>query len=148
MRLAMRRRARSAARSVEDERDAARGNMASRTSPLMTWIAAGLVTAGAALAGWSALHRAPARPRTASGAARGPERGGTARTARATERRAAPEPAPRKPTRPPEGEVVVRAAWGAEVGALGRKAPSEGAPEAPMSFAVDGRGRVHVLDQL
>src|SRR5262249_61405417 len=33
-------------------------------------------------------------------------------------------------------------------GALGKKRPREGAPEAPMGFAVDVQGRVAVLDQL
>ena len=31
---------------------------------------------------------------------------------------------------------------------VGRDRPKEGNPEGPMSFAVDGRGRMHVLDQV
>jgi len=108
------------------------------------WVATGLVTAGAVLAAWGAWNHDGAR---APGRQGKMVRGPTAKPSRG----AGPghvERAPRVATRPPEGEVIVRAAWGAEVGALGRKSPSEGAPEAPMSFAIDGRGRVHVLDQL
>src|SRR6185503_15316008 len=45
-------------------------------------------------------------------------------------------------------EVMVRAAWGQGAGQLGRRASSESAPEAPMGFAIDREGRVHVLDQV
>jgi hypothetical protein len=50
--------------------------------------------------------------------------------------------------RGPEGEVVVSAPWGSGPGEIGRTRPSEGSPEGPMSFALDARGRIHVLDQV
>jgi hypothetical protein len=50
--------------------------------------------------------------------------------------------------RGPEGEVVVSAPWGSGPGEIGRTRPSEGAPEGPMSFTLDARGRIHVLDQV
>jgi hypothetical protein len=45
-------------------------------------------------------------------------------------------------------EQVLFAAWGAGLGELGVTRPKEANPEAPMSFAVDAEGRVHVLDQV
>lgn len=48
----------------------------------------------------------------------------------------------------PRGQVIVKASWGSGPGDLGRNRPSEGAPEGPSSFAVDARGRMHVLDQV
>ncbi|MGI5863869.1 MAG: hypothetical protein ACOX6T_17685 [Myxococcales bacterium] len=44
--------------------------------------------------------------------------------------------------------VVIRAGWGSGSNELGRTRPSEGNPEAPMSFATDGLGRSYVLDQV
>lgn len=44
--------------------------------------------------------------------------------------------------------VAVRAAWGSGPNELGRTRPSEGNPEAPMSFATDALGRSFVLDQV
>ncbi len=38
--------------------------------------------------------------------------------------------------------------WGSGVGEVGRQLPSEAAPEGPMSFAVDAKGRVFLLDQI
>lgn len=56
---------------------------------------------------------------------------------------AAPEPAPEGP------EVVFSSPWGGEtLDQVGRARPSEANPEGPMSFAVDGKGRVYVLDQV
>ncbi len=88
-------------------------------------------------------------------------------TAATTPGSAAPSPrppgagAPTKPPRPagagsaaaqagaPEGPtLVISSPWGSQLGQLGRDVPSEGNPEAPMSFAVDGKGRVLVLDQV
>ncbi len=83
--------------------------------------------------------RAPARP------GHGPEQ-----SSRAPERprRAERAPAERRASARPHGEVVVRAAYGSAVGELGVDRPEEGSPEGPMSFDVDARGRVHVLDQV
>lgn len=44
--------------------------------------------------------------------------------------------------------VHVSAPWGGGQGNLGRERPSEASPSGPMSFAVDGSGRVSVLDQV
>jgi hypothetical protein len=54
----------------------------------------------------------------------------------------------RQAPRGPEGEIIVSAPWGSGPGEIGRTRPSEGAPEGPMSFAMDARGRIHVLDQV
>ncbi|AKT35953.1 hypothetical protein [Chondromyces crocatus] len=54
-------------------------------------------------------------------------------------------------TSPPSSagpELVVTASWGAALGQLGRERPDEGNPEAPMSLAADGKGRLLVLDQI
>lgn len=45
-------------------------------------------------------------------------------------------------------EEILFAAWGSDVGELGRSRPKEANPEGPMSFAIDDAGLVHVLDQL
>lgn len=59
---------------------------------------------------------------------------------------AAQEPAPAAPAGP---EVVFSSPWGGEtLDQVGRLRPSEANPEGPMSFAVDGKGRVYVLDQV
>ncbi|MCC6554019.1 MAG: hypothetical protein IT372_13500 [Polyangiaceae bacterium] len=65
---------------------------------------------------------------------------------------------PRPPRRPDGGaggagaaagpSLAFSARWGSGLGELGRDRPSEGNPEAPMSLAVDGKGRVLVLDQV
>ncbi len=63
---------------------------------------------------------------------------------------AAPTAAP-EPERPAAGgpEVVFSSPWGGEtLDQVGRTRPSEANPEGPMSFAVDGKGRVYVLDQV
>lgn len=53
------------------------------------------------------------------------------------------------PVRPaPEGEVLVRAAWGSEPGQLGHRNTGEAAPEGPMSFAKLADGSLEVLDQV
>lgn len=44
--------------------------------------------------------------------------------------------------------LVLRAPWGDAPGSLGHRRPTEGAPEGPMSFVVDERGRLHILDQV
>ncbi len=44
--------------------------------------------------------------------------------------------------------VHVSAPWGGGQGNLGRERPSEASPSGPMSFAVDGSGRLSVLDQV
>jgi hypothetical protein len=56
------------------------------------------------------------------------------------------QPGAKPAARAPRGEVVLRASWGSGVGELGRS--EHGAPEGPMSFAVDDAGRMHVLDQV
>jgi hypothetical protein len=45
-------------------------------------------------------------------------------------------------------ERVIAAPWGGGKGSLGHEIPAEGAPVGPMSFVVDARGRVFVLDQV
>ena len=61
---------------------------------------------------------------------------------------AAPSPAPQGAS-PAGPEVVFSSPWGGEtLDQVGRTRPSEGNPEGPMSFAVDGKGRVYVLDQV
>lgn len=46
-------------------------------------------------------------------------------------------------------EVVFVSPWGGEtLDQVGRLRPDEANPEGPMSFGVDGKGRVHVLDQV
>jgi len=45
-------------------------------------------------------------------------------------------------------EEIAFAGWGNAVNELGRLLPKEANPEAPMSLAVDGADRVHVLDQV
>lgn len=45
-------------------------------------------------------------------------------------------------------ERVIAAPWGSGRGSLGHDIPTEGAPVGPMSFVVDERGRVYVLDQV
>lgn len=75
-----------------------------------------------------------------------------------------PQPAARVPPPPARGSVFdagepssgVRAAelgpatfgWGSGPGELGRSAPQEGNPEAPMSLAVDGSGSAWIVDQV
>jgi hypothetical protein len=82
---------------------------------------------------------------------------GKARTARASSpaaatHRIAVQPAaaaaPAATPKPVPGEVVVSARWGGAEGELGRRAANESSPEGPMSFAVDRRGAVLVLDQV
>jgi hypothetical protein len=59
---------------------------------------------------------------------------------------AAPESAPAPAAGP---EVVFSSPWGGEtLDQVGRVRPSEANPEGPMSFAVDGKGRIYVLDQV
>jgi len=43
---------------------------------------------------------------------------------------------------------IFKAAWGNQLGELGRDLPNEGSPQAPMSFAVDASGQAYVLDQV
>jgi len=45
-----------------------------------------------------------------------------------------------------KGRTVFSAQWGSGKDQLGRDRPVEGNPSGPMSLAVDGKGRVHVLD--
>jgi len=47
-----------------------------------------------------------------------------------------------------EGTAFVTAAWGSGPGALGRDRPQEASPSGPMSFVVDERRRMWVLDQV
>jgi len=47
-----------------------------------------------------------------------------------------------------KAEIVFTAPWGSGPGQLGRQTPEEGAPEGPMSFVVDDKGRYLVLDQV
>lgn len=65
---------------------------------------------------------------------------------------AAPAPAPGgsgSPTGKQENrQVVLKAPWGDQAGALGKSQPSEAAAEGPKSFAVDRAGRLYVLDQI
>ena len=44
--------------------------------------------------------------------------------------------------------VIFSSPWGSRDDQLGREQPTEGNPEGPMSFSVDPRGRVLVLDQV
>jgi hypothetical protein len=61
---------------------------------------------------------------------------------------AAPTAAP-EPTPAAGPEVVFSSPWGGEtLDQVGRVRPSEANPEGPMSFAVDGKGRIYVLDQV
>jgi len=43
---------------------------------------------------------------------------------------------------------VVFASWGGKADQLGRERPQEGSPVGPMSFAVDGKGRLYLLDNV
>jgi hypothetical protein len=45
-----------------------------------------------------------------------------------------------------KGNTLFTAAWGSKDDQLGRERPQEGNPVGPLSFDVDGKGRVHVLD--
>jgi hypothetical protein len=47
-----------------------------------------------------------------------------------------------------EGALSARFAWGSGKDQLGRDRPTEGNPEGPMSFAVDKKGRLAILDQV
>src|SRR5262245_58291423 len=49
---------------------------------------------------------------------------------------------------PSGGSVVVSSTWGSEKDQLGHARPMEGNPEGPMSFTLDPKGRVLVLDQV
>lgn len=53
---------------------------------------------------------------------------------------APPGPERREPRR------VAALRWGSGEGALGHEIPEEGAPQGPMTFAVDGASRIHALD--
>src|SRR4051812_1837227 len=44
--------------------------------------------------------------------------------------------------------VLVRAAWGAGPGQLGKKSDPEASPDGPMSLIVDGHGTLYVLDEV
>lgn len=88
----------------------------------------------AAPAGSEARPGAPARP----GSRPGP--GGSAA--------AAGSGAPGAKDAKSDPEVVINAPWGGKLGQLGRERPEEGNPEAPMSFTVDSKGRIVVLDQV
>ena len=57
-----------------------------------------------------------------------------------------PETLPKDPS--DTAEIVFTAPWGDGPGQLGRHMPDEGAPEGPMSFVVDDKGRYLVLDQV
>ena len=48
----------------------------------------------------------------------------------------------------PKPPTFAEIPWGTGSGALGRKAPQEGNPEAPMSLAIDANGVTWVLDQV
>lgn len=50
--------------------------------------------------------------------------------------------------RDPQGRALFTARWGGAKEELGRERPPEGNPIGPMSFGVDARGRVHVLDNV
>lgn len=58
---------------------------------------------------------------------------------------AQPQPVAKKRQK---GEALLEAKWGGGKDQLGLSRPSEGNPEAPMSFAVDPSGGVWVLDQV
>src|SRR5689334_17217170 len=49
-------------------------------------------------------------------------------------------PGAKAAARAPQGELILRTSWGSAPGELGRR--ERGAPEGPMSFAVDDAGRV------
>lgn len=61
-------------------------------------------------------------------------------SARASGSATAPEPAADGPK--------FFSAWGGELDQLGRERPEEGNPEGPMSFTIDAKGRVYVLDNV
>jgi hypothetical protein len=61
----------------------------------------------------------------------------------------APAPAAQSGSQDPEGpRVIARARWGGGAGELGISQPSQGNPEAPMSFAPRRRGGLLVLDHV
>jgi hypothetical protein len=49
---------------------------------------------------------------------------------------------------PTAGQPLFEAKWGSGLADLGHERPSEGNPMGPMSMAVDGKGRVYVLDEV
>ena len=53
-----------------------------------------------------------------------------------------------KPASDEDGTAFVTAVWGSGPGALGRDRPQEASPSGPMSFVVDERRRMWVLDQV
>lgn len=105
--------------------------------------------AAAAVLGKSCLNR---------GDTAGPTASSTSGSAGPSAARPGPRAPQQKPAGPagsaaapgdaPQGAVVISAPWGSQLGQLGRERPSEGNPEAPMSFAVDAKGRVLVVDQV
>jgi hypothetical protein len=60
--------------------------------------------------------------------------------------RKAADPVVATPAKAGKGNTLFTAAWGSKDDQLGRERPQEGNPIGPMSFDVDGKGRVHVLD--
>src|SRR5262245_45057636 len=124
-----------------------------RMTPARTrrWIAAALVVVG--LGGLLVVY-GNRRTAKAEGAGLAPEKSaGSKRKPKGAKVGAAARGAPSPPLRrvaerPVPKEVLVRAPWGKEVGQLGRKREAESAPQAPMGFAVDAEGRIHVLDQV
>jgi len=56
--------------------------------------------------------------------------------------------APARAADPRRVREIFKAPWGNRLGELGRDLPSEGSPQAPMSFAADASGQVYVLDQV
>src|SRR5690606_35959327 len=86
-----------------------------------------------------------------------PSAGETAPSARALATSSIARPLPRAPKPRPAasaesdsdtGWISRSAAWGSGPNDLGRDRPSEASPSGPMSFSVDGSGRMWVLDQV
>lgn len=114
-----------------------------------------LIGVAALTAGLLALRACGDEARSGRKMASGPDDRASAKAALATAVVARPVARPPSKKAPSStssgsepGEVFVTAAWGGGEGNLGRERPSEASPSGPMSFTVDGRGRVWVLDQV
>jgi hypothetical protein len=117
-------------------------------SVLRAVLAVALLAALAALLLWTWRAHGPARPGAVHGHAP-PVSDGNTSDAGVTTRPPPPPPLPPAPPTPVAGvaRVVLRAAWGAGPGQLGRRADPESLAEGPMSFFVDRHG-LTVLDNV
>jgi hypothetical protein len=111
------------------------------------------VALGGAVVFWKSCGDSQKKPETPA-KAEGPKPVDVAAKLREQKPRApaatAPTAAPESEPAPAPGpEVVFSSPWGGEtLDQVGRVRPSEANPEGPMSFAVDGKGRIYVLDQV